>query len=34
MLARIYSPMGFTNKVDFVYVPFEFGTKRGMGQHL
>jgi len=26
--------MGFTNKVDFVYVPFEFGTKRGMGQHL
>jgi hypothetical protein len=31
VLARIIAYMGFANKIDFLYVPSEFRTMRGMG---
>lgn len=31
VLAKVIALMGFANKIDFLYAPSEFGTKRGMG---
>jgi hypothetical protein len=31
VLARVITRMGFADKIDFLYVPSEFGTKRALG---